>query len=68
MKSKWFLALLFLAFSLFALKIVVPARAEPASDAQIKRGQYLVNEEEQASCQKERICPLFVKKARKGRI
>ena len=43
MKSKLFLALLFLALGLFALKIIVPARAEPASDAQIKRGQYLVD-------------------------
>jgi mono/diheme cytochrome c family protein len=42
MKSKLFLALLVLAFGLFALKIIIPARAEPASDAQIKRGQYLV--------------------------
>jgi mono/diheme cytochrome c family protein len=43
MKSILFLALLFLAFVLFALKIVVSARAEPVSDAQIQRGQYLVN-------------------------
>jgi mono/diheme cytochrome c family protein len=42
MKSKLVLALLFFAFGLFALKIIIPARAEPASDAQIKRGQYLV--------------------------
>jgi len=42
MKSKLFLALLFLAFGLSALKTIIPARAEPASDAQIKRGQYLV--------------------------
>jgi mono/diheme cytochrome c family protein len=42
MKSKLFLALLFLAFGLFALKTIIPARAEPAFDAQIKRGQYLV--------------------------
>ena len=43
MKSKLYLASLALAVGLFALKIVVPARAEPPSDAQIKRGQYLVN-------------------------
>jgi mono/diheme cytochrome c family protein len=42
MKSKLFLALLFLVSGLFALKIIVPAGAEPTSDAQIKRGQYLV--------------------------
>jgi len=43
MKSKLFLTSLLFAFGLFALKIVVPALAEPASDEQIKRGQYLVN-------------------------
>jgi mono/diheme cytochrome c family protein len=43
MKSKLFLALLFLAFGLFVWKTILPARAEPASDTQIKRGQYLVD-------------------------
>jgi mono/diheme cytochrome c family protein len=42
MKSKLFFALPVLALGLFALKTIIPARAEPPSDAQIKRGQYLV--------------------------
>jgi len=43
MRSKLSFGLLVLAFGWFASKIILPARAEPASDAQIKRGQYLVN-------------------------
>ena len=42
MKSRLFLALLLLTLGLFAWKTILPARAEPVSDAQIKHGQYLV--------------------------
>lgn len=42
MKNKLSRVWLFLALGLFALKIVVPLRAAPPTDAQFKRGQYLV--------------------------
>lgn len=42
MKSKIILALFFMALALFTLKYITPAQAQPAANAQIQRGQYLV--------------------------
>jgi hypothetical protein len=42
MKSRVWFGAIFTVVALFALKFINPAQAEPATDAQIKHGQYLV--------------------------